>query len=189
VRDSDRLYIVEKWVTRVVKKLHQLDQVYLSPDYVAFLTIPEAFQLWSTPGASEEIMRADVDVRLRVGSSAYYSREIRVKQQLDFLNITNGDPNVNRPALLRRIAEAMDLDSPDEILNPQPMFTLEQAAQILSASGTIGPGTLGTGQANKPSQDTARRTGSTNLGDQLSGVQNLGVRRNPPNPTAEGARS
>jgi hypothetical protein len=189
VRDSDRLYIVEKWVTRVVKKLHQLDQLYLSPDYVAFLTIPEAFQLWSTPGASEEVMRADVDVRLRVGSSAYYSREVRVKQQLDFLNITQGDPNVNRPALLRRIAESMDLDSPNEILNPQPMFTLEQAAQILTASGTIGPGTLGTGSVNKPSQDTARRTGSTNLGDQLSGVQNLGVRRNPPNPTVEGARS
>lgn len=183
IRDSDRLYLVSKFVENIFRKQHQFNKAYLDPQEVSFLTVPEAALLWREE--SDKILNAELDVRVRIGSSGYFSREVRTKQHLDFLNLTLGDPMVNRPVLLRRIAEGMDIEAPQEILNEQPLFTLEQAAQILAQGQPTQPQARPVGGKPNPSQGMARRTGGSNMGDMLSGVQNLGVRRTPPNPTQE----
>jgi hypothetical protein len=170
VRDSDRLYLVSKFVERSAKKILQLDRQFLDGEYLSFVVGPEEGALWNA--SSEQILKAEVDIKVRVGSSAYMSKEVKTKQLLDFMNLTaqladpaTGMPIVNIQEIIKRIADSMDIDDYESLLNP--MMSMAP------------PGMQGTPTQGGPGmQDPALRTGSPNLGNLLSGVQNLGVRRN-----------
>lgn len=171
IRDSDRLSAVSKFVTRAARKILMLDRQFLDAGEISFVVGPEAMAFWQEAGP--DIIKSEVDVKVRVGSSAFMSREVRAKQLLDFLNLTSGlvdpmtgQPMVNIKEVIRRVAEALDIEDYERLLATPP------------APGVIPMG----GAAGGPQQSMARRGGGTNLGDQLSGVQNLGVRR-APNPT------
>ena len=178
VRDSDRLYLVSKFVERAASRILLLDRQFLDSNYAAFIVGPEALQLWEQK--APEILKAEVDVKVRVGSSAFVSREVKNKQLLDFYNLVRGDidefgrPIANKQEFILRIADAMDIDEPEKLLMFYPPVELGGAAPVAAAPG----GTPGAAAPQKP----ALRTGASNLGSQLSGIQNLGVRRTPPSP-------
>ena len=187
IRDSDRLSAVSKFVTRAARKILMLDRQFLEPNEIAFVVGPEAMSFWQEAGP--DVVKAEVDIRVRVGSSAFMSREVRAKQLLDFLNLTSGlmDPMTGGPLVdvkevVRRVAEALDIEDFERLLITPPT-----APGVLPMmAGASSPGMAGQGGQGGPQQSMARRGGGTNLGDQLSGVQNLGVRR-APNPTDQGA--
>lgn len=182
IRDSDRLAAVSKFVTRAARKILMLDRQFLEPQEIAFVVGPEAMQFWQQAGP--DVIKSEVDVKVRVGSSAFMSREVRAKQLLDFLNLTSGliDPTTGGPMVdvkevIRRVAEALDIEDFERLLITPP----PPATSVIPMEGAAGG----------PQQSMARRGGGTNLGDQLSGVQNMGVRRatalKAPNPTDQGA--
>jgi hypothetical protein len=183
IRDSDRLYCVSMFVEKVVKKLHQLNRQFLDPSYVQFVTGSEAAAFWTKVGA--DVLKADVDVKIRIGSSSFVSREIRAKQLLDFLNLTanlmdplTGIPVVNVRELISRVAEALEIDDYQSLIFPA-MPTMLPGPQGQMAGGPQPPG-------QGPVQASPLRTGNPNLGNMLSNVQNLGVRRSGRiNPVAE----
>lgn len=176
IRDSDRVLSVSDFVERVVRKLLQIDRGVLDTSYVSFVTTAEEATLWQEKAS--EIIKSEVDVTVTVGSSAYNSRDVKVKQMLDFLNLTANliDPLTQLPLidvkkLIYRIAQEMNIPNFQELfVSPTPVATQEQRDNEIGLQGT------------------ELRSGGTNLGALLSGVQNLGVRRTAPNPTSELAR-
>jgi len=184
IRDSDRLYIVSRFVEKCAKKILQLDRSFLTADYIAFVTSPEEAEYWME--ASPEILKSEVDIKVRVGSSAFKSREIKTKQLLDAFNLfaqainpMTGQPYINVPEFIKRIFEQFDIEDYGSLLAPSPMMPpvgfppgpgSPVSAQDQSFSG---------GGSNSLIQSMTRRDGSGNLGDLMSGVQNLGVRRTP----------
>lgn len=180
IRDSDRLSAVSKFVTRAARKILMLDRQFLEPAEIGYVVGPEAMRFWQVAGP--DIIRSEVDVKVRVGSSAFMSREVRAKQLLDFLNLTStlvdpatGGPMIDVKEVIRRVAEALDIEDYERLLITPPMP--EQP-----------PGMMPQGASQGPQQSMARRGGGTNMGDQLSGVQNVGARQTP-NPTHPGAPS
>lgn len=175
IRESDRLYVVSMFVEKVLRKLLQLDEQFLDASYVAFVTGPEALMMWQNE--APQILRAEVDVKIRVGSSAFISREIRAKQLLDFLNLTSGlsevnpltgqpQPIINVREVIRRVAEALEIEDYKSLL----------------ATGQQPPLVPPPGPSSPSPQAPAMRTGAPNVGNELSMVQNVGARQ-APNPT------
>lgn len=184
VRDSDRLYLVSKFVQNCVKKLLQLNRQFLDPASVSFVVGEELAMYWREVGS--EILKSEVDIKVRIGSSGFVSREVKAKQYLDFLNLTRGlteiDPMTGQPMpivkvreVIRRVAEVLEIDRYDEILIPEQQQSATPPVEIMPEGGRGGP------------QKPALRAGAPNLGDLLSGVQNVGARR-APNPRQEIAR-
>jgi hypothetical protein len=176
LRDSDRLYEVADLVQRVASKILILDRQFLDINKVDFVVGPELSRLWTK--VADDVLKSEVDVRVRVGSSGFMSREVRTKQLIDLLNVgkdsvdDTGQRVLNVRAFIERIAEQMDVDDYRALINP-PM---------------PGMGMMGMGMPPNAGgqQQPNLRTGAPNLGNMLSGVQNLGVRRTPPNPTNAG---
>lgn len=187
VRDSDRVYIVTKFFESVVRVLDQLNQSFLTRDYVAFITRPSALQLWQQQ--SPEILKMEALVKVRVGSSAYVSKEVRTKQLLDFMNITvgavdpmTGMPIVNARAVIQRLAEYMDLPAIEELILPMVPPP---------PPGMMPPPMPGQGSPPSPGgmPRSQTRDSATAIGPMLSGVQNAGARPNaPPAPGKGGNR-
>jgi len=178
IRDSDRLYLVGDLVERVAKKLLSLDRQFLQIDQVDFLVGPEMSAFWQEVGP--DVLKAQVDVRVRVGSSGFMSREVRTKQLIDLLNVAKGAvdemgrPILNMRALIERIAEGLEVDDYRSLMIPQqPVDPQQLALQQMLSGGAQG----GSGQ-----QSPNLRSGGSNLGSMLSSIQNMGVRRTP-NPT------
>ena len=87
VRESDRSHLVTKFVERIVRKIDQLNVSYLDRSYAAFVTDPETAMVWTEQ--PDEILKMEAEVKIRVGSSTYKSKEVQIKQLLDFLNMTD----------------------------------------------------------------------------------------------------
>jgi hypothetical protein len=183
IRESDRLYQVSMVVRDALRKFHQLNREFLSSSDVAeFTQDPDAMAMWSSQSGA--ILNAEVDVSIHIGSSAFKSKEVQVKQYIDYLNIVSKiqetDPNTGLPVnvvdlrlLAKRIAEAMDIPDFKEFFETRSVPPIDPNSLMPQMPG-------GNGGAN-PLQ-----SGTPSLGSQLSRVQNLGVRRTPPNPTMEG---
>ena len=173
IRDSDRLGSVSKFVMRAARKILMLDRQFLEPEEISFVVGPEAMRFWQSAGP--DVIKSEVDVRVRVGSSAFMSREVRAKQLLDFLNLTStlvdpstGGPLVDVREVIRRGAEALDIEDFERLLIAPPPPQM----------GMVPPG----GASQQGGPQGRPQQGGTNMGAMLSGVQNLGVRRTP-NPT------
>lgn len=186
IRDNDRIYIVSMWVQRIARKLLQLDRQFLTSDYVGFVTDPLMAQLWQAQ--PEEVLKAETEVRVRVGSSAFISREVRAKQYLDFLNLTARlvDPMTGAPVLdvrkvVSRVADALDIPNYQDLLLPPGMVP---PMPTQGPPGAPDSGAVPGGGDGISVQSLNRRAGAPNAGNLISGVQNLGVRRTP-NPTTE----
>lgn len=181
VRDSDRVYLLSKFVERCVRTIHQIDCSVLTPADVAFFTKPEALILWKQQFG--DIMRAEIGIVVRVGSSSYISKEVKVKQLIDFMNIAKeaidpmtGMPVLNVREIISRIAVEMELPDPEKLL--MPLMPFPPLGVVPGQTG----GDPNSGGSSGASQKTNLRSGGSSLGSQLSSVQNLGVRR-APNPT------
>jgi len=172
IRDSDRLMRVSKFIEHVAKKLLTIDQQVLTVDYVTNYAGLEGAEYWQN--FFDQVINAPVSVQVRVGSSAYVSREVKIKQMLDFMNLGKGqiDPRTGTPVLdpvkiMSRIAEEMNLDGYKEFF-----YSPGEVPPVM-------PNRLGGGEGGGNGQSTTLRNGSTDLASQLSAVQNLGVRRAP----------
>lgn len=182
-RDDDRLTLVTKAVQEVVTKLDQLNVSFLDRNYAAFVTDPETAMVWFQ--APEEVLRMEADVKIRVGSSRYKSKEVQVDQLLKFLNLTGqivdpmtGLPVVNVRAIITDIAEMIDLETPERFIFP---MALPPAPGM--APPALGPQAGGGGSGQPPSQAQAMRNGPPTMGNMLSRVQNVGAQPTaPPNP-------
>jgi len=182
IRDSDRLYVVSKFVERAAKKLLQLDREFLDFGTVESIVGPEKARFWLQD--PEGFWKSEVDVKVRVGSSAFVSKEVQAKQYLDLLNLTanlvdpmTGQPLVNVQEIIRRVADKLDIDDYESLLAPvPPPGTLPPGVAPPTAQGGQSPPQSAGGG---PVQSPTKRDGAANLGDILSGVQNLGVRRQP----------
>lgn len=179
VRDSDRIYIVTKFFESVIRVLDQLNQSFLSSEYVAFVTRPSALQLWQQQSA--EILRMEALVSVRVGSSAYVSKEVRTKQLLDFLNITtkavdpmSGMPIVDARKVIMRLAEYMDIPGVEDLILPM----VPPPPPGMMPPPMPGQGSAPSNGGGVPRSQT--RDAGTSMGSQLSGIQNVGARPNAP---------
>jgi hypothetical protein len=181
VRDSDRISLTGDFIERTTRKLLALDRAYLTPAYAAFIGSPAKMVFWQN--AAPEILKADVDVKIRVGSTAFVSKEVKVKQLLDFLNLTAPLGVVNIAEVVRRIAEWMDLDDLESLILPQAQQAMfggpnQQQQMPPGGQGPQGPG---------PLQAMNLRAGQPTAGSQFSSTQNVRTRRTP-NPTSEMGR-
>lgn len=177
LRDSDRLLLVAQFAQRGIETILFLDRKFLGPEYVSFITGPLSLGYWKRE--ADNILKAQVEVKVRVGSTTFISREIRAKQLLDFLNLTAKivDPMTQMPLVdvrevIRRVAEALEIDDYDALL-------------LSPAPAPLPPG--GPDQAGPPMAEGADRgLGNPSLGSLLSRVQNLGVRRTAERPQMAG---
>jgi CheY-like chemotaxis protein len=174
IRDSDRLYIVSKYVERSARKLKKLMGEFMTPEYVAFLTGEEALALWQQAGT--EILSADVDVEVKVGSSAYISKEVQVKQLQEFFALASsyidplsGMPVVDGRELLRRIADAQDIPDIDGFFFPPMPPVMGPAMPPGDSSSPL----QGGGQAPSLNSD---QESAPELGTMLGQVRNTGIR-------------
>jgi len=176
IRDNDRLYRVSMFTQNILRKLNILNREFLDAEDVAVFTAdPEVLDMWQTQ--SREILNAEVDVTIHVGSSGFKSREVQVKQYLDFLNIVSGvqetDPNTGVPvnmvdlrALTMRIAEAMGIPDYKALFAERsvpPMDPDTMAAMSGGGGGGMNP----------------LNNGTPSLGSQLSRVQHGNLAPNP----------
>lgn len=168
LRDSDRLLLVAKFVKGVVQTMAYLDRKFLGAEYVSHVCGVKALQYWQEN--ADSILQAPVDINIRVGSSSFISREIRTVNLLKFLEVTNqmvdpstGQPVVNAFKVVGRVAEALEIDDYQELLNLP-----------IQPPGLTPPGglPLAPGQGQPP-------IGNTTMGSMLSGVQRAGQPRNP----------
>lgn len=187
LRESDRLYLVSKFVEKCARKLRQLDRMFLSPEYVSGVLGEEFDHFWRQASQVEgDFIKAEIDIKVRVGSSAYYSREVRTKQLLDFINLVGpmqdpatGAPILNFVEAVQRIAESLDMEEAEKLINP---MVLAQFRQQQQPPLQLVQGQGGDQRRTLAQQSTTLRSGAPNLGQELSAVQNLGLPRGP-NPT------
>lgn len=179
VRDNDRLGRVTKFVEHGVKKLLYLVREFVGASYAEFIVGSEMAKFWREVG--DDVLQSEVDVKVRVGSSAFISREVRTQQYLAFLNITKdwvnpetGRPYVDPREAIRRLTAMMEIDDAESLLTglepPLPF-----AAGAAPPKGGRGSGQ--TMQRQSPS--------GANLGEMLSRTQNFGIAQRTPNPTEE----
>jgi hypothetical protein len=186
-RDDDRLGLVTAFVENIVTKLDQLNVAYLDRNYAAFVTDPETAMVWQEH--ADEILRMQADVKVRVGSSGYKSKEVQVQQMLKFLNLTGQlvDPMTNLPivnvrAVIVRLAEMIDLEAPEDFILPMAPPPMQ---------GGPPPGMGGPGGQQPPGQRQNMQNGpmTPNMGAMLSEIQNGGaVGQGAPNPRMETGR-
>lgn len=192
IRDNDRSLVVSKFVTKGVRKLLQLSRQFLDPNNTDFLKSDSARALWQL--SAPEIIKSEVDVEVNVGSSAFVSKEIQVKQYLDFLNVVGPmtemvptpmpDPTtgmitmVPQPTRIvdvrkfaQRIASEMNIPNWEDLLTPPPNPQM--------GPPPVGPSAVGGGQS------TQTRKGDQNLGNMLSNTQNVNRPQGAPNPTSD----
>jgi hypothetical protein len=169
IRDNDRLALVSKFVQNSAKKLTALMRQFVGPEYTAFIVGEEMAQFWEKKGA--DIIESEVDIKVRVGSSAFISREVRIQQFLQFLNITKGlqeNPIVDIREVVRRLAEMFEIDDAGSLIIPMnPAMPMGQPQ--------AGPGNGG--------QTMQQQSGGQNLGEMLSRTQNFGIAERGMNPT------
>jgi hypothetical protein len=149
LRDSDRLYLVSKFVEGGCKKVLALDQQFLVPSYADFVVGSDLLGIWEV--SRKEVLECSVSTRVRVGSSAFMSREVRVQRLLDFAKIIGPqvDPATQQPVANIReldleIADAMGLTNVARFLNPSQV--------VPTIGGTVppGPGSSGPGPVANP---------------------------------------
>lgn len=175
IGDSDRVRTISRFVQNAGRKLLQLNREFLTGPTVFLLTGSEHSYLWDSQAPHE--IEKEVQVKVRVGSSAYISKEIKVKQLIDLLAVgskvagPDGLPVLNGAAVIQRIADEMGIEDYQSLLNP-PMLPSPAgpASPVGGPPGGNGAGNITPGR------------GRPNLGNMLSEVQNLGVQRTP-NPT------
>ncbi len=182
VIDNDRLSLVSKFVGKCAKKQDKLNQQFLTNKYVSFLTDPASATLWSQ--SPEEVLNAEVAVKIRVGSSGFISRDMRNQQLMQYFNIVggqvypDGSPVANIPEFIRRIGEALQQPDVDALVNPAPpgMFPPSQDPRVQAQQAQ---------QQGQPGGPITNDKIGGSMGDALAGMQNAGMQRTAPNPSVE----
>ncbi len=182
VRDNDRLFIVSDFVKRGAIKLRELVRQFGSPEDFQDLIPRDMLEFWQSLGP--QVLASKVTLRVRVGSSAFYSREVRNKQFFDWVNLFGGkvDPSTGQPIIdlyeaARYGAQLLEVPEADR-------FIIPRVPGAPGAQGPGAPGAPGATPGNGGRQAGALRSGTQSFGDMLSSVQNVGVRRGP-NPREE----
>lgn len=174
VRDNDRLFIVSDFVKRGALKLRELVRQFGTPEDFQDIIPRDMVQFWQEIG--RQVLASKVGLRVRVGSSAFYSREVRNKQFFDWVNLFGGkvDPSTGQPIIdlyeaARYGAQLLEVPEADRFIIPR----------MPGAPGAGTPGAPGQQPGAGGQQAGALRSGTESFGDMLSSVQNVGVRRGP----------
>ena len=104
----------------------------------------EAMFHWNMEFNPREDIKGDLRIVAR-GSTALVQKEVQSQRLLQFLSLVSNPMDaalVDRPSLLRDIAQTLDID-PDEIIKSEERLQAEQALQnqMLAGAGPSGTGT------------------------------------------------
>lgn len=115
IRKSARSTLWEQYVVEIFAKLAQLCQQNMDEALAVQIAGPQGIE-WLQ--VSKDDIQGDFYFEIEPGAMEYKNEAIRQQQLLKFLELTNGDPNVNRRALIAKIAKELDL-TPEEVIIPQ----------------------------------------------------------------------
>jgi hypothetical protein len=154
LRDNDRMYLVAKFMERSMRKVVQLCRQNMSLGDVAFLSgSAEQSMAWKTVAA--QLNRAEVDLIIRVGSTAFQTKETRISNLLELLNYggklvdpMTGQSLLNVREVLTRIAEEL-VDDPESLI-VQPVNPLGGAVPVGGGGPIGGPVAGAPGLAGMP---------------------------------------
>ena len=115
VRKAMRTKLWEQYVVEIFAKLAQLCQQNMD-EQVAIQVAGEQGIEWLH--VSKDDIQGDFFFDIEPGVMEYKNEDLRKQQLLKFAELSQGDPNVNRRALLGRLADFLDLQPEDVILTP-----------------------------------------------------------------------
>lgn len=186
LRDNDRLFLVTKWIEATCTQLLKIARQDMSLEDTLFVSnSPRLAAMWQQ--VQPLLNAAEVDVRVRVGATAHKTQDVRLKQLLDFMNLTSnlidpmtGLPLMNQREFAARIAEELHIEDYERLFMPV-------ASPMGYTPGGGGPGGGGGARPGSGPLVSRGEPGSVgNPGIQQSRVQNVAGRpMAPPNPKNE----
>lgn len=115
VRKAMRTKLWEQYVVEIFAKLAQLCQQNMD-EAVAIEIAGQQGVEWLH--VTKDQIQGDYFFDIEPGVMEYKNEDLRKQQLLKFAELSQGDPNVNRRALLGRLADLLDLQPEDVILAP-----------------------------------------------------------------------
>lgn len=115
VRKAMRTKLWEQYVVEIFAKLAQLCQQNMD-EAVAIQVAGQNGIEWLH--VTKEQIQGDYFFDIEPGVMEYKNEDLRKQQLLKFAELSAGDPNVNRRALLMKLADLLDMQPEDVILTP-----------------------------------------------------------------------
>lgn len=115
VRKAMRTKLWEQYIVEIFGKLAQLCQQNMD-EAVAIQIAGQQGVEWLH--VTKEQIEGDYFFDIEPGVMEYKNEDMRKQQLLKFAELSAGDPNVNRRALLMKLADLLDLQPEDIILTP-----------------------------------------------------------------------
>lgn len=113
VRKAMRTKLWEQYVVEVFAKLAQLCQQNMDESIAVQVAGQQGIE-WLH--VSKEEIQGDYFFDIEPGVMEYKNEDMRKQQLLKFAELTAGDPNINRRAMLGKLAELLDMQPEDVIL-------------------------------------------------------------------------
>lgn len=143
VRKSFKSRTWEQYIVEVAAKLAQVLQANMSQAVAVEIAGPNGIE-WI--GVDKKQIQGEFYYDIEPGIMEHKNEALRKQQLLKFVEITNGDPNVNRRALIAKVAREFDLSAEDLIVPedqmpggepPKPTLTFKaiDPAQLLTLPG------------------------------------------------------
>lgn len=115
VRKAMRTKLWEQYVVEVFAKLAQLCQQNMDESVAVQIAGQQGVE-WLH--ITKEQIQGDYFFDIEPGVMEYKNEDLRKQQLLKFAELSQGDPNVNRRALLMKLADLLDMQPEDVILTP-----------------------------------------------------------------------
>lgn len=115
VRKAMRTKLWEQYVVEIFAKLAQLCQQNMD-ESVAVQIAGQQGSDWLH--VTREQIQGDYFFDIEPGVMEYKNEDLRKQQLLKFAELTAGDPNINRRAMLGKLADLLDMQPEDVILSP-----------------------------------------------------------------------
>jgi hypothetical protein len=115
VRKAMRTKLWEQYVVEIFAKMAQLCQQNMDESVAIQIAGPQGIE-WLH--VTKEEIQGDYFFDIEPGVMEYKNEDMRKQQLLKFAELSQGDPNVNRRALLMKLADLLDMQPEDVILSP-----------------------------------------------------------------------
>lgn len=121
-RKGYRSKMWEQFVVEIAAKLAMLCQQNMSRELAVEIAGPEGTE-WMN--VNKDQIQGEFFFDIEPGTMEYKNEALRKQQLLKFMELTNGDVNVNRRGLIEKVAKELDLDSeglvlPQDQIPPPP---------------------------------------------------------------------